>query len=58
MRRPTCTEITENFGLWESHVDPYGNMSESEFDALSEEEKLGTIHELWPQDCNCGEDDD
>lgn len=54
MNRPTCTEIAINYSLWSEYIDPHATMTEQDFNNLSTSEKLETIHELFPSDCNCG----
>ena len=55
MHRPTCRQIAESFSLWGEYVDPNGNMTEAEFDALTSDEKVAQIHGMFPTDCNCEE---
>lgn len=54
MNRPICDEIAEDFSLWSQYIDPHATMTKRGFDDLSMSEKLKTIHDLFPLDCNCG----
>ena len=54
MKRPSCIEIANDFQLWGEHVDPHATTTEAEFNDGSPEERLAVIHDLYPQDCNCG----
>lgn len=42
-------EIATDYDLWEQYADPQGTMSEAEFDALSVDEKIKMLHEMFPQ---------
>jgi len=53
MMQPTCIEIANNYDLWLTYVDPDGITSREEFDEGDPDERVKTIHELWPLDCNC-----
>ena len=55
MSRPTCTEIANDFELWGDYVDPGATMTKDDFDDIWPKDRLATIHELYPQDCNCAE---
>ena len=48
-------EIATNFSLWGEYVDPYGTMSESEFDAMGIDERMALMAEAFPEED--GEDD-
>lgn len=56
MDRPTCREIAEDRELWDEYIDPGANDPVA-FDRMTEAERLGTIHEMFPQDCNCDDTD-
>ncbi|MBC8457221.1 MAG: hypothetical protein H8D67_04400 [Deltaproteobacteria bacterium] len=47
---PTRTEIAADFALWGEYVDPDSHQTETEFDAMSVEEKITFQREIWPHD--------
>jgi len=54
VKEPTCVEIANDFELWEEYIDPHGTQTEEEFNDWSLRERLATLHDLCPMDCNCG----
>lgn len=52
----TYTQIAENFQLWGEFMDPNGEMTEDEFDALSTEKKVQLQVEAFGQE-EAGTDD-
>lgn len=52
MKEPTCIEIAEDRNLWSERVDPDNNDPEA-FDRMTAAERLDTIHDMFPDDCNC-----
>ena len=53
MNTPLCTEIAENWELWQDYVGSDATMTEAEFDEMTMDECLAIIHESFPDDCNC-----
>ena len=49
----TCEDKASNFELWGEYIDPDATMSELEFNALTVDEKLNIIHEVFPNECDC-----
>ena len=40
--------LANNFELWGEYVDPDATMTEAEFDAMTEAEKIALIEEVFP----------
>lgn len=47
MGRYTYAEIASDYNLWREYVDPDGELSEAEFDALSLAETLKIMEECF-----------
>ena len=52
---PTCREIATVFDLWGEYADPDATMTEAEFAALTTQQKVDMLHEMFPLDCHCEE---
>ena len=55
---PTCIEIAASRNLWGEYVAPQANDADQTFQERTYEERLALIHELWPDECNCQDNDD
>jgi hypothetical protein len=56
MKTPTCIEIASTINLWREYFDPHCEMPEAEFDAMTVEERVAMIHDIYPRggpDCDC-----
>ena len=59
MRHPNCSEIAGSLELWLEYVGPgEPSLAAADFDEMPFDDKLAMIHKLWPEDCNCNDDDD
>jgi len=58
MGKPTCGEIASNWSLWQQYYDRNATYTYEEWDALSYDEALALIHEAFPGECNCEDDED
>ena len=48
MKHPTDMEIATNYALWQEYADPHSTMTEQEFDAMSIDEKIDMLKEMFP----------
>jgi len=48
MTKVTSKQIASNWHLWNEYVNPSGAMSHEEFEALTVEERLEIMEEIWP----------
>jgi hypothetical protein len=55
MKHPTCKQIAANKGLWDTYANPSACVP---FESMTYEARLEMIHEVWPSDCNCNDDND
>lgn len=42
--------LANNFELWGEYVDPDATMTQEQFDALTEEEKIALVNEIFPDE--------
>ena len=54
IERPTCDEIATSLELWQEYADTEGHTTEAKFEAEPIQDRLDMLHDLWPEDCNCG----
>jgi len=46
----TDAQIAKSFSLWQEYCDPWGCMTEIEFNEMSLEDKLESIEKYWPSE--------
>ncbi len=57
MEQYTYQQIANSFNLWQEYVDPSATMTEDEFDALTEDEKIQMQVESFGIEAQCAECD-
>lgn len=53
MSNPTEREKAESFNLWCEYIDPQAAMSRDQFDAMTVDERLSMIHDVFGCDDSC-----
>jgi hypothetical protein len=56
--KPTYQEIASDYTLWQEHADPHGVSTEQKFEAMSLDERIATLIEMFgPEEPKWAEND-